>query len=97
MLSVMDSGLRNITTEVKRLGLREETLIVIFSDNGGPNAVLHGKDGTPERGPNNFTLRDSKESIWDGRTRVVSLVSGGWLDPSLRGTSSHDFVHVSDW
>ena len=89
MLSVMDTGLGNITTELERSGLWNDTLIVVFSDNGGPSSQKNG--------PNNFPLRGSKESPWDGGTRVYAMVSGGFIPPALRGTSSGAFVHVADW
>ena len=48
MLSVMDTGIANITQELKQSGLWADTLIVGFSDNGGPTSAT---------GPNNFPLR----------------------------------------
>ena len=88
MLSVMDRGMANITHELKASGLYDATLIIAFSDNGGP---------TSEKGPNNYPLRGSKESPWEGGTRVAAFVSGGYLPASLRGTVSHSFVHAADW
>jgi hypothetical protein len=49
MLAVMDSGLANITKELKGPGNKwDETLIIVTSDNGGP---------TTRTGPNNYPLR----------------------------------------
>ena len=46
MLSVMDSGLANITKQLKGPGNKwAETVIVVTSDNGGP---------TTATGPNNY-------------------------------------------
>ena len=50
-----------------------------------------------ETGPNNYPLRGSKESPWEGGTRSASFVSGGFLAKDLRGTVSHSFIHVADW
>ena len=45
----MDSGLANITRELKGPGNKwDETLIIVTSDNGGP---------TTRTGPNNYPLR----------------------------------------
>ena len=89
MLAVMDTGLSNITRQLKGPGNQwAETLIVVTSDNGGP---------TTSTGPNNYPLRGSKESPWDGGTRVACMVSGGFIEPRLRGTVSHGFMSVADW
>jgi arylsulfatase A-like enzyme len=66
MLSVMDTGLRNITAELKSASLWGDTLIVIFSDNGGPSSPVAS---------NNYPLRGSKETPWEGGTRVAAMVS----------------------
>ena len=44
-----------------------------------------------------FLQRLGKESPWDGGTRVACMVSGGFIEPPLRGTVSHEFIHVADW
>ena len=88
MLSVMDTGFRNITHQLKSSGLWNETLLVSFSDNGGP---------TSPTGPNNHPLRGSKESPYEGGTRTFAIVSGGYLPAALRGTVSHSFIHAADW
>lgn len=88
MLFVMDAGVGNLTTELMRSNLWNDTLIIAFSDNGGPSS---------EHGPNNYPLRGSKETAWEGGTRVFAIVSGGYLPPNLRGTRSDAFIHVADW
>lgn len=74
--------------QLKEAGLWNDTLLVIFSDNGGPSSST---------GPNNYPLRGSKESAWEGGTRVVAMLSGGFLPERTRGTISQSFVHVADW
>ena len=41
-------------------------------------------------------LRGGKESPWDGGSRVACMISGGFIDPSIRGTVSHGFMSVAD-
>ena len=53
----MDRGLHNVTQALRTAGVWDDTLVIIFSDNGGP----YGLEG----GPNNFPLRGSKESPWE--------------------------------
>eukprot|EP00937_MAST-01D_sp_MAST-1D-sp2_P007816 g7816.t1 len=88
MLRTMDRGLHNITQQLRVSGLWNDTLIVIFSDNGGPSSP---------HGPNNYPLRGGKETPWEGGTRVAAMVSGGHVPTARRGTESHAVVHVADW
>ena len=34
---------------------------------------------------------------WEGGTRVVAFLSGGWLPNSLRNTTNDHFIHIADW
>ena len=60
-----------------------------------------GPDRNPSAdryGPsNNAPLRGRKCEPWDGGTRTMALVSGGFIAPPLRGTSSDVLMHVADW
>ena len=60
-----------------------------------------GPDRNPSAdryGPsNNAPLRGRKCEPWDGGTRTMALVSGGFIEPPLRGTSSDVLMHVADW
>ena len=59
--------------------------MVVQSDNGGI-------------GPgNNYPLRGSKMTPWQGGTRVMAMVTGGFLSPELRGTKNFALMHVADW
>ena len=63
------------------------TLLCIMMRSGGPSSTT---------GPNNWPLRGSKESPWEGGTRVAAFISGGFLPPAVRGTVSHSFIHVAE-
>eukprot|EP00729_Bicosta_minor_P012106 gene12106-16616_t len=62
------------------------TLIIFSSDNGGP--ADHA---------NNYPFRGSKGSFFEGGTRVAAYISGGWLQPSLRGAHMDKMMHITDW
>ena len=55
-------------------GLFENTLIIFSSDNGG------------DLSKNNWPLRGSKYSDFEGGIRTAALVSGGYLPANVRGT-----------
>ena len=63
----------------------------VSSDNGGP------ADCPNIRAGNNFPLKGSKSTNWEGGIRVNAFVTGGYLDPALRGTVSEELVEVADW
>eukprot|EP00041_Stephanoeca_diplocostata_P013943 m.249525 g.249525 ORF g.249525 m.249525 type:complete len:537 (+) comp19525_c0_seq2:91-1701(+) len=85
MLKVVDTGIKNVTEALHASGLWEDTLVLISSDNGGI-------------GPgNNFPLRGMKATPWEGGTRVMAFLTGGYLPASFRGTSTNAFISVADW
>ncbi|MEM7557640.1 MAG: sulfatase-like hydrolase/transferase, partial [Planctomycetota bacterium] len=61
MLSDLDSAVGRITAKLDECGIRENTLVVFLSDNGGP---------TKELTSSNLPLRDGKGSMYDGGLRV---------------------------
>ena len=93
MLTVVDAGIGNVTAALQKRGMYNNALYVVSSDNGG---IGPGNNfcGAPCGGD---SLRGHKMTPWEGGTRVMAFVSGGWLEPGLRGTFSRSFVHISDW
>lgn len=91
MAAILDDGVRNVTDALKRNGAWESTLLVFVSDNGGPT---NGNEGTAS---NNYPMRGGKNTLWEGGTRVVGLVRGAGVAPSLRGTVSRAPFHAVDW
>ena len=45
----------------------------------------------------NLPLRGGKDSNLEGGVRTLAALGGGWLPSSVRGLSSHAFMHESDW
>lgn len=64
MISGMDDGIGRILKSIDQAGVRENTIVWFFSDNGGIKAV-------PE---NNVPLRGNKLSVFEGGVRVPSCV-----------------------
>lgn len=64
MISCMDDGIGRILKSIEEAGVRENTIVWFFSDNGGIKAV-------PE---NNVPLRGNKLSVFEGGVRVPSCV-----------------------
>ena len=85
LVKVLDDGIRNVTDALKSAGMYDETLVVAHSDNGGVG------------GGNNYPMRGQKQTPWQGGTRVMGLLSGGFIPTHLRGTVSTVTIHVADW
>lgn len=66
MLSDLDSSVGNILSTLELLKLRDNTLVIFLSDNGGP---------TRELTSSNLPLRDGKGSMYEGGLRVPCLFS----------------------
>eukprot|EP00038_Savillea_parva_P011469 m.197762 g.197762 ORF g.197762 m.197762 type:complete len:512 (+) comp20214_c0_seq1:161-1696(+) len=85
MLYVVDDGIGNVTAELKASGRWANTLAIFSSDNGGI-------------GPgNNYPLRGHKMTPWEGGTRVMAFIAGGFLPEHLRGTVNTNVIHIADW
>jgi arylsulfatase A-like enzyme len=61
MMSALDDAVGRVLAKVRELGQEEDTLIVFFSDNGGP---------TPQTTSMNFPLRGFKATTLEGGVRI---------------------------
>merc|ERR1719343_1249722 len=70
---------------LRKRKLYNSTLIVFTADNGA------------QPGGNNYPLRGSKWSSWEGGIRACAFVSGGFLPAEGRGTVQEGLVAAWDW
>lgn len=85
MTSAMDDAIGRIVAAVDRRGLRERTLIVFSSDNGGPLNL----------GATNGPYRAGKGSLYEGGVRVTALAN--WPGRIKPGTVVDEPLHAVDW
>jgi len=96
----LDHSVGRILKALDELGKRENTLVVFTSDNGGSTAenndLKYPDDNCPNgRLPgNNLPLRGKKGDVYEGGTRVPTIVSWpGRIRAGKRATP----VHITDW
>ncbi len=86
MLASVDDAIGRITAALDEKGMRDNTLIIFSSDNGGSK---------PGKATSNTPLRGGKGSIYEGGVRVAAFAN--WPGRIPAGTSSNEPVHVIDW
>jgi arylsulfatase A-like enzyme len=97
MVSVMDEQVGRVVQALERKGLRENTIIVFESDNGGPaSAKFTGEVDMSNSTipPDNRPFRDGKGTLYEGGTRVVALAN--WPGRIAAGSTVDQPMHIVD-
>ena len=97
-ITAMDDQIARVLAALDQKKMRENTLIVFMSDNGGTqNAMFAGEgDMSKVKIPcDNGPYRDGKGSIYEGGTRVAALAS--WPGHIRPGATVDQMIHVTDW
>ena len=81
----MDENVGKIVTAVDEAGIRDNTLFIFSSDNGGPS---------PGRVTDNGTLRAGKGTVYEGGTRVAAFMT--WRGQIKPGTHITEPMHIID-
>ncbi len=86
MLTAMDEGVGKIVAALEQKGMRENTLFIYSSDNGGvgPNKIT-----------SNGPLRDGKGSVYEGGVRGVAFAT--WEKQIPAGAVCKEPMHMVDW
>ena len=79
MLSALDDSVGKVIEKLKASGLEKDTLIVFFSDNGGPTML-----GTTINGSRNEPFRGSKRTTLEGGVHVPFVIQ--WAGKLPAGT-----------
>jgi arylsulfatase A-like enzyme len=97
MIAAMDAQIGRVVAALDSKGLRENTLIVFMSDNGGPrDARFTGEiDMSNSKIPaDNGPWRDGKGSLYEGGVRVVALAN--WPGRIPAGSVVESTLHAVD-
>ena len=96
MVSVIDDEVGKLVAALEKKGIRNNTLIVFSSDNGGVRSSLFSGDTkvTGDLPASNGPYRDGKGTLYEGGTRVVTLAN--WPGRINAGVVDEP-IHVTDW
>lgn len=95
MISVMDDEIGKVVTALEKRGMRDNTLIVFHSDNGGVlSSMFAGDSKVAGKLPaDNGPYRDGKGTLFEGGTRAVALINWpGKIKPGV----IDGMMHVTD-
>lgn len=87
MIAEMDAGIGRVVAAVEKAGLRDNTLLIFASDNGGLTSKVTAASNAP--------LRDGKGSLYEGGVRVVAFAT--WDGHIPAGSVRHQPLHMVDW
>lgn len=92
-IAFVDDIFGQVMESLKDRGQWNNTVVLFTSDNGG---AIYASTAS-----NNYPLRGSKFSSFDGGTRVPQFLTGGWLDQNMPlSTNNHrseTFMFPQDW
>lgn len=96
MISLVDDEIGNVLAALEEKKMRENTIIIFQSDNGGVKSAMFSGD-TPVEGElpaNNGPYRDGKGTLYEGGTRVVAFAN--WPGKIKAGVVNQ-MIHTVDW
>lgn len=86
MVAAMDEAIGQIVATLDEADIRQDTLVVFCSDNGGPS---------PGKITDNGPLRAGKGTIYEGGVRVCALAN--WPSQIPAGSHVAEPIHMVDW
>ena len=97
MITAMDEQIGRVLAALDERGMRQNTIVVFQSDNGGTRSARFTGEVDMSQAIipcDNGPWRDGKGTLYEGGTRVVSLVD--WPGRIAPGTVVNEVIHVVD-
>lgn len=94
MIAVMDDQVGRVVEALDARGMRNNTLIVFHSDNGGLRDAKLAGEVAAKPVADNGPYRDGKGSLYEGGSRVVALAN--WPGQINGGGTVTELLHVVD-
>jgi arylsulfatase A-like enzyme len=86
MVAAMDEAIGQVVAALEEKGLKENTLILFSSDNGGPS---------PGKITDNGPYRAGKGTLYEGGVRVCAFAN--WPGHIAAGQTIREPIHMVDW
>lgn len=86
MVAALDEAVGQIIAALDQHGLRQNTLIIFSSDNGGPQPGVVTSNGP---------YRAGKATLYEGGVRVAACAT--WAGQIKPGTVVNEPLHIADW
>ena len=87
MIAEMDEGVGRVVAAVEKAGMRDNTLFIFASDNGGLTTKTPAASNAP--------LRGGKGSLYEGGVRVAAFAT--WPGHIPAGSTVMQPLHMVDW
>lgn len=84
LVNQLDTNIGRVLTHLDSLGMTQDTVIVIVSDNGGTNSILD----------NNYPYFGYKSSLFEGGVRTPLIIK--WPDQSMNSQVFGDSISIED-
>ena len=97
-ITAMDDQIARVLAALDQKKMRENTLVVFMSDNGGTHNALFAGEGDMSKVKipcDNGPYRNGKASLYEGGTRVAALAN--WPGHIKAGGTVDQMIHVVDW
>jgi len=97
MVTALDDQIGRLIAALDQKGMRDDTLIVFQSDNGGTSNPMFAGEGDVSKikiPVDNGPYRDGKGSLYEGGTRVVAVAN--WPGHIRPGSTVDAMIHVVD-
>ncbi len=97
MITAMDEQIGRVIAALEQKKMRDNTLIVFQSDNGGTHNPMFAGEGDMSKikiPVDNGPLRDGKGSLYEGGTRVVAVAN--WPGRIKKAATVSEMIHVVD-
>ncbi len=97
-ITAMDDQIGRVLAALEQKKMRQNTLVVFMSDNGGTYNPMFAGEGDMSKVKipcDNGPYRDGKASVYEGGTRVCAFAN--WPGHIPAGSTVNGMIHAVDW